>query len=190
MSAGKRPTDPFAVTVNRRVRRFGLWVAGLLCTGIITACGASTPPAAAPTKTPGTSSTPTTDLTAAASTAYATAFNTMIDAVNADIPGQNAASTNPAGATTAINNEVTARQTFDTAVQAISFPSSAQSDAQSVLNTDAALEQALGTLAVNTGDIGNYNSVFDTVTPADNAFTAANAALESDLGLSSVTPTT
>jgi hypothetical protein len=112
----------------------------------------------------------------------------MIDAVNADIPGQNSSDSGTSAA--AINNEVTARQTFDTAVQAISFPSSAQSDAQSVLNTDAALEQVLGTLAANTGDVANYNSIFATVQPADSAFTAANAALESDLGLTSVAPTT
>jgi hypothetical protein len=107
----------------------------------------------------------------------------MIDAVNADIPAQNQASTDPTGAATAINNEVSARQAFDTSVSAISFPSADTADAQAVLSSDAALEDALGTLAANTNDIANYNSVFTTVTTADDTFTAANAALSRNLGL-------
>ena len=36
---------------------------------------------------------------------------------------------------------------------------------------------------MNTNDVTNYNSVFDTVTPASNAFVSANTALINDLGL-------
>jgi hypothetical protein len=109
----------------------------------------------------------------------------MNDAVNADIPAQNKAGTDPTGATTAINDEASARQTFDTAVQAITFPASDQADAQTVLSADASLEGVLGTLAVNTNDISNYNAIFDTVTPAQSAFTAADNALSNELGLTS-----
>lgn len=106
---------------------------------------------------------------------------TLPSTVNKDIPAQNGG--NPTAMTKAINNQVSARQRFDTKVAAITFPTSAQADARNVITTDAALESTLGTLAVNTADTSNYNAVFATVTPADNAFTAADTALSSDLGL-------
>jgi hypothetical protein len=100
-----------------------------------------------------------------------------------DIPKQNKASTDPAGATAAINDMVSLRQTFDTAVAAITFPDADKSDAQAVLSADASLESALGTLAANTDNIPNYNSIFPTTLSAQSAFTAADAALSRDLGL-------
>ena len=151
-------------------------------------CGSATPSGGSTTITSGSGSTSNSSAAAtaaAAGAAYVTAFNTMNDAVNADIPAQNKAGTDPTGATTAINDEASARQTFDTAVQAITFPASDQADAQAVLSADASLESVLGTLAANTNDIGNYNSIFDTVTPAQSAFTAADNALSNELGLTS-----
>ena len=113
----------------------------------VAGCGGSTSAPGGGTHT--SSRTATADLKAAAATAYASAFNTMIDAVNVDVPKQNKVGTDPTGAAAAINDEVTVRQTFDTAVSAITFPSSDQADAQAVLSADAALEGAvLGTLAV------------------------------------------
>jgi hypothetical protein len=120
-------------------------------------------------------------LTASANAAYLTAFNTMSSGLNADIPAQNGS--DPTAATTAINNEVTVLQTFDSAIQAIQFPSSDQTDVQTVLTADTALETALGTLAVNTGDVTNYNAIFDTVQPDQTAATAAQDALGRDVGL-------
>jgi hypothetical protein len=121
----------------------------------------------------------------AASSDYETAFNAMIATVNAEIPIQNTAQAHPENAATAITAEVTAYQTFDTAVQAITFPTPDQADAQAVLNADASLESVLGTLSVNTDNISNYNAIFDTVTPAQSASTAADNALGNELGLTS-----
>jgi hypothetical protein len=163
----------------RRPKSGGV-VAGLLMVGVLTAaCSSGTP--AAITATTSRASTSTTDLTAAAAAAYLTAYNTMSSGLSADIPGQN--SSDPTTSTNAINNEVTVLQTFDTAVQGIQLPSSADADAQTVLNADAALESALGTLAVNTNDVSNYNSVFDTVQPDETTATADQTALARDLGL-------
>jgi len=136
-----------------------------------------------------TSTTSTTaDLTAAASAAYGAAYNTMQTADNAGIDQQNSSdqSTQIAG----INARVQVRQTFDTAIQAIQFPTSAQTDAKAVLSADVALETALGDLSVNVNDTANYNSVFQTVSTDLSAFAAADAALSSDLGLTNVTTTT
>lgn len=164
--------------------KHGIVIAGLLTVAITTAaCGGGKPSASHSTTTTGAPPS-TTDLTATASAAYASAFNTMESGLNAQIPAQNAADTDPSGATTAINTEVTVLQTFDTAIEAIQFPPADQSDVQAVLNADAAWEQGLGTLAVNTNDTANYNSVFDTVQPEQTAATAAQDALGRDLGLS------
>ncbi len=110
----------------------------------------------------------------------------MIAAVNQDIPNQN--STDPTVSAAAINDEVTTRQTFDTSVSAITFPAADQADAQAVINADAALEADLGTLAANTNDVSNYNSIFTTVLSAQSTFTSADAGLSSELGLVNATP--
>lgn len=124
--------------------------------------------------------TTTTDPTATAAAAYVTAYNALIAAVNPGVAQQN--SGDPTTATTGINAEVAGYQAFDTALQSINWPSSAQSDAQAVLNADSALENALGTLALNTGNVYNYNQVFNTVTPAENTQVAAVKALANDVG--------
>ena len=158
------------------------WLWGLVGLGILAGCssGSATPQSA---PAPPTTTTTTIDPTVAAGASYVSAFNTMNTASNDGITKQNTINSDPAGATAGINEQISARQAFDTAVTAIVFPSAAQSDAQQVLSADAALEQALGTLAVNTDNIANFNSVFATVTPAQNVFTSANAALSNDLGL-------
>jgi hypothetical protein len=124
--------------------------------------------------------TTTTDPTAAAAAAYVTAYNALGAAVNPGVVQQN--SGDAATETTGINAQVAGYQAFDSALQAITWPSNAQSDAQAVLNADSALENALATLALNTGNVNNYNQVFDTVTPAENAQAAAVKALANDVG--------
>jgi hypothetical protein len=128
--------------------------------------------------------TPTADLTAAASSTYLAAYNVMATAENLDIPKQNKASTDAAGATAALNDRVSVRQAFDTAVGAITFPDADKADVAAVLNADSSLESALGTLAVNTDSIPNFNLLFPTVVTAENAFRSADAALSRDLNLS------
>ncbi len=136
----------------------------------------------------GSASPTTSNPTAAATSAYVTAYNTMINAENPDITNQN--SNDPTTSAAGINGRVQVRQTFDAALKTIQFPASAQADAQKVLSADAALESALGQLAANVGDISNYNSIFATVNTEESAFAAADAALSSDLGVTSVTTTT
>jgi hypothetical protein len=151
----------------------------------LAACGGSTPAASHKTHHAASSAppTPTTDLEAVASSAYEGAYNTMQSGLNADVAGQN--SSDPTTSENAINDEVTVLQAFDSAVENIQFPAEDQSDAQTVLNDDAAWENGLGTLAVNTDNTDNYNQVFDTVQPEQTAAQAAQVALARDLGLSS-----
>lgn len=120
-------------------------------------------------------------VTAAASAAYIKAYNTMLPALNAGISNQN--SSDSSTQTAGINAEIAAYQTFSSAINSITFPTSAQTDAQHVLSAEASLVTVLGTLSVNTGNTGNYNQVFDTVTPALTAFTSACTALQNDIGV-------
>lgn len=125
---------------------------------------------------------------ASASTAanqYVSAYNTMNNAVNADVAKQNTDGSNPTALTAVIDDQIAARHTFDTAVAAITFPAADGADVKSLIAADVALENDLGTLAANTTDTANYNSVFATVTSAQGAFAAAATTLENDLGLTS-----
>ena len=123
-----------------------------------------------------------------AGNAYVAAFNKMSDSVNAQTAAENG--TDPVATSAAWNAEVAARQAFDSAVGNINFPNADEADAKQVIATDTALESAEGTLAANTDSVFNYNSIFTTVTTAENAFAAADKALSNDLGLTSTTPST
>jgi hypothetical protein len=125
----------------------------------------------------------TTTTTIDPTTAYVAAFNVMTTAVNAGIAQQN--SGDPATSAGGINAEVAAYKAFDAALANLRLPGSARTDAQKLLNVDAALEQVLGTLALNTGNVDNYNQIFNTVTPAETAVTSAQTALNNDLGVTS-----
>jgi hypothetical protein len=152
-------------------------------------CGASGPassssPTARPT--PVTSATPN---VAKISNNLLSAENKMIDADNANLANFNsqAAATETAG----INATIQDHQTFDSALSAISFPSADGAAVTAVLSADAAYESSLGTLAVNTGDVTNYNSVFDTMVPLQSAFEAALTTLDGDFGITAAaSPTT
>ena len=120
---------------------------------------------------------------AAAADSYVTAFNTMNDADNAGLAKQNTLDSDPVAATAGINDRISARQEFDATVRSIVFPASAKSDAGQVLSADAALETLLATLSANTDNTYNYNQVFNTVTPGEAAFVAADSTLSNDLGL-------
>jgi hypothetical protein len=179
-------------------KRTGFIVAGSIVGAIIliivvaavSSHKSNTTAAVNPTSGAAPSTTTTTDPTAAAAAAYVSAYNSMIGAENPEITAQNADGSDPTAQSNDINSRITTRQTFDTAVQAITFPNADQADAQKVISADAALENALGQLSANTDDAGNYNSIFATVTTAEAQFAAADAALSSDLGLTSVTTTT
>ncbi len=57
-----------------------------------------------------------------------------------------------------------------------------------MISADAAIENAIGTLTANLDNVANYNSIFSSdVQPANNSFSAANAALGNLLGLTSTT---
>ncbi len=109
---------------------------------------------------------------------FATDYNDMLQADNADILKQN--SKVYATAVAGIKARVTDHQNFDALVEGIQFPSSATADVNRVLATDAALEKGLTKLAANRTNARDYNAVFDTVQPLQAAFTAAAVKLGRD----------
>jgi hypothetical protein len=120
------------------------------------------------------------DATAAAS-AYETAFNTMIGADNAGIMNQN--SNDASTCSKGIQARITARRQFDASMHAIDMPASLSSDAQAVLSSDAALEQALGNLQANVSDVASYNHRIQPLKQDEDHFRAANTTLANALGL-------
>jgi hypothetical protein len=106
----------------------------------------------------------------------------MFRADNADIANQN--SPDEATSIASVDNRVIVHQTFDQMLNSISFPSTAAADARAVINADAALEEALGTFAMNRNDVNAYNSIFQTIVTLQTAFIGALSALAHDLGVS------
>jgi hypothetical protein len=106
----------------------------------------------------------------------------MSQADNADIAKQN--SQDEAISIASIYDRVSVHRTFDQMLQSISFPSAAAADARTVINADAALEDALGKLAANRNDVNSYSSIFGTVVSLQTAFIGALTALAHDLGMS------
>jgi hypothetical protein len=118
---------------------------------------------------------------AAPKTAYIAAYNTLNPAVNAGITNQNSGV--PATVTAGINAEIAAYVAFDTSIAAINFTGQTRSDARRLLSDDVALDNALGTLSVNTNDASSYNQIFPTVTAAVDTVEADQTALNNDLGV-------
>ena len=137
----------------------------------LTACGSSTP----------TSTTPTTSAGPDASTLFQAAYNRMVDATNAQTDNEN--SSDPSTSASGWNAAAAARQTFDQAVTKISFPGSAGTAVQTLISSDVALESLMKTLAINTNDVSNYNSIFTSVNSAEATFAANASALAAALGL-------
>lgn len=163
-----------------------------LAVGIAGCGGSNAGGSNSPKARPSVVSSPTPNV-AKISNELLTAGNQMISADNTNLANFNALTTaggSPATATAGINATIQDHQTFDAAINGISFPAADSADGNSVLNADSAYENDLATLAVNTNDVGNYNSVFDTVLPLQSAFQAALTTLDSDFGItSSATPT-
>lgn len=109
------------------------------------------------------------------------AENKMITADNSHLAEFN--SSNPPTATAGINATIADHQTFDSALQGIAFPPAVTSDVAGVLTADVAYENALATLAVNTDNAINYNSVFATTVPLESQFEAALSTLNGDFGI-------
>jgi hypothetical protein len=84
----------------------------------------------------------------------------------------------------AINQRVAIRLAFDRAVRAMTFPVNATTDVRAVLSSDAVLEAVLATLAADTDDVADYDTISVAVAPAEAAVLAANRALSAHLGLS------
>lgn len=130
---------------------------------------------------PTTTTTSAASLFARASSTYLAVYNQRIGRTNALVANTN--SQDPATATAGWNATVTDQKAFDRRVQAIKFPVSLQLVADNVVSADIELETIEGTLAVNTDSVSNYNSIFNTLTPAQATFNAANATLTHKLGL-------
>jgi predicted transcriptional regulator len=146
-------------------------------------CGAASGggPSGTPTHAP--TATPTPDISVVAD-GYLAAYNTMITADNLLVTKQNAENIGDPALATTIHARSALRSTFDTTVAALDasqFPK-ASADITAVLNADAAVEDAFGTLAVNTDNVSNFNSIFSTYTSAQATFVAADSAVARDLG--------
>ncbi len=126
-----------------------------------------------------TSSTKRPEQPAFLAAAYTSAFTRMSKAVNADNSVELNAKNQDAMAA-AFRREVVARQAFDASLRKLVFPSSNQVTVQRVLATDASIEGIIqGLLATDTWS--QYDTMVDTIKPADGAFAAANTALEKEL---------
>jgi 3-keto-L-gulonate-6-phosphate decarboxylase len=152
----------------------GMWVAGC--------ASAPNAPRSTPTAPTMTVLATTTADPGFAASAFARAAGLMSQADNADIAKQN--SQDEATSIGSIYDRVIVHRTFDQRLQSISFPSSAVADVRTVVSADAALEQALGTLAANRNDINTYSSIFATVVSLQTAFIGALTTLAHDLRVS------
>lgn len=105
----------------------------------------------------------------------------MYTAFDKGIHEQN--SSNPAMETAGINAEISAINRFDNHIQNIKFPSSDRNAVNKVLAVDAVLTALDGTLALNTNDVTNYNSLFNGVVAAQANSTVAIDSLAKKLGM-------
>jgi hypothetical protein len=117
-----------------------------------------------------------------ASNLYAHYYNVyMVGAFNKGVNEQN--SSNSSTESAGINLEIAAINRFDNHIQTIKFPKSDRSALNKVLADDSVLTSLDGTLALNTSDVSNYNSLFDGVQTAQANSIAAIHTLGKDLGL-------
>lgn len=105
----------------------------------------------------------------------------MYAAFNKGMKEQN--SSNPTTSTAGINLEIQAINRFDNLIQTIKFPKSDKSALNKVLIDDSVWVSLDKTLAINTSDVNNYNSLFSGVQTAQANATAAIHILALDLGL-------
>jgi hypothetical protein len=186
-------TRPFASSILRGTTacRLPLILVGVLVAGVMVGCGSGAA-AGAPTSTPATTASaipaptpmPTADINIVAS-GYSAAWNTFeFTDYNIDVKKQNKWGLHTQQIKDAINHEVVDGQNFDTAIAALDtsgLPAIA-ADIAAELAADASLENAEGTLALNTDSVINYNAVFSIMETAQGAFTAADATTSRALG--------
>ena len=117
-----------------------------------------------------------------AASLYRHYFNVyMYAAFNKGMKEQN--SSNPTTSTAGINLEIAAINRFDNHIQTIKFPKSDKSALNKVLVEDSVWVNLDGTLAINTSNTSNYNSLFNGVQTAQANATAAIHILARDLGM-------
>jgi|HubBroStandDraft_6_1064221.scaffolds.fasta_scaffold00075_17 hypothetical protein len=158
---------------------------------VLVGCGAAdtTTTNAPATDAPATAPPPTAVPTADASlisTGYMTAYNALSAAYNVDVAKQNRNAIGSQQLTDAVNQEAADRATFDAAIQALDTTGlpAVTSDITAVVAADANLESAESTLALNSGNLSNFNAEFSIVQTAIGSFSAANTTAASALGLS------
>lgn len=105
----------------------------------------------------------------------------MYVAFNKGVHEQN--QTNPTTMTAGINIEIASIHRFDNYIQTIKFPKSDKSALNKVLEANSVLADLDGTLAINTSNTSNYNSLFNGVETAQANSTAAIDLLAKDLGM-------
>lgn len=105
----------------------------------------------------------------------------MVNEFNQGVKEQN--SSNPPTTEAGIKLEIKAINSFNSKLGSIHYPSSDKEALNKVLNSDSVLASLDGTLAINTENVSNYNSLFPGVETAQANSTAAIAALAHKLGL-------
>jgi hypothetical protein len=157
---------------------------------LLTGCGAaagtaSAPPTSAPATAPPPTAVPTADVSTV-STGYMAAYNTLTAAYNVDVAKQNRNNIGSQQLIDAVNQEATDHATFDAAIQALDTTglSTVAADITAVVAADANLESAEGSLALNSGNLSNFNAGFAIVQTAIGGFSAANTTAATALGLS------
>ncbi len=168
--------------IDRRLALLSAAAGGII---LLAGCGAGAPSGSG-TTAPTVAATPNAALAlSTAAIAFSAADTTLVAAYNAQIAIQNASTVGDPKLPAAINAEIAAETAFDTAIQAIDttgLPASVGADITALLAADSSVENAQGTLAVNTTYVSNYNAEFGIASAAENAVTAATTTLSNALG--------
>jgi hypothetical protein len=173
-SNGRLPTDGIRVTPGWSVFKTVTTMLPLVAVITLASCGSS-----------GGSSTA--DLTVA-STAYLSAWNTLMGADQVLIDQQNAETVGSPELPTSIYGRLVLRLAFDKAVTAInvSVPK-VTADIHAVLAANRAVETALEDLLASTNVLSDYASASSVLETAIGHFSRANTAVLADLRLSADT---
>ena len=172
--------------IDRRLTLISAAAGGIILLAGCGAAGTSGSGTPRPTTAPTVAATPNAALAlATAAVAFSAADTTLVAAYNAQVAIQNASTVGSPKLPAAINAEIAAETAFDTAIQGIDttgLPASVGTDMTALLAADSNVENAQGTLAVNTTNVSNYNAEFDIASTAENGVNAATKTLANALG--------
>jgi hypothetical protein len=153
------------------------------CGAIASACGGSS--SSNPT-TSTAAAAPTASTVAASATAAGTALVAAFDTLDDQLPAFSAAQngTNAQSVEAAWVADSQARESFDSTVRSISFPSGVTSGVQAILSADGKVESIMNSLAVEIDNPSAYRVSLAKLGPAEEAIAAAAQPVFAQLGVS------